>query len=378
MAPEQAAAAFRDCRRELIDSFTTYDQTVDIVSSWQALLSQGYAQELTCFDRYPELGPTALTPDFAALFMRRYGIIFEIKRSFPREPVAIKKELDQLKSYDVSIPFKASPEGELVTPETHDIVLIISPDVSGQVSTKIKAMVQGGDLRFDRNLIIVEYFFEGSGRVSSYVFRKFPGYNGSFRDLPLPHDRRFEVIMGEQGKPFRVSVSQFMPTKLKEVLCNDQPPPLYLAVYLWNNVFYNFLTVDQRDMWRQGYPTKILPINIELPALVAGLKRDYLPLARIRQAAVRNSLTFLAEAGLAEYLGEERWRVGYSNRTMLLGARRFGEPGEEEHDMIREYAGMLAERYCRTRLGSRAGEAIVPKTRKGRQATLEEKGVPGN
>src|SRR5207249_8520503 len=255
MAPEQAAAAFRECRRNLIDSFTTYDQVVDIVSCWQALLSHGYPQELTYFDRYPELGPKVLTPDFSALFMRRYGIIFEVKRTFPRELVAIKKELAQLLSYDVSIPFKANSEGELVSPETHDIVLIISPDVSSQVSTKIRELIQGGDLHFDRNPIIVEYFFEGSGRVSSYVFRKFPGYNGSFRDLSLPHDRRLEIIMGEQAKPFRVSVSQFMPTKLKEVLCNDQPPPLYLAVYLWNNVFYNFLTTDQRDMWRQGYPT---------------------------------------------------------------------------------------------------------------------------
>jgi len=181
--------------------------------------------------------------------------------------------------------------------------------------------------------------------------------------------------MGEQGKPFRVSVSQFMPTKVREVLCNDQPPPLYLAVYLWNNVFYNFLTTAQREVWKQGFPTKILPITLDLPTLVGALKRDYLPSARIRQAAVRASFEFMAKAGLAEELGQERWRVGYSNRTPLLGTRKYGEPGEEEHDVIRETAGMLAERYCKVSLGFQAEEMKVPKTRKGRQSTLEERGA---
>ncbi len=369
MPPDKAAEAYRECRRGLLDQFSTYDQAVDVVSCWQTFLSSALPNELTYFDRYPQLGTNGQTPDFAALFLERYGLIGETKRTFPQDERAFRREMDQLKKYDQDLALVRNGEGDTLTPELHDIVLVINAQDSAEIAARVNALLLGDEYQFENNLVLMEYFYDAGSRVTKYSFRKFPGENRPFRDLVIPHDGRLEVNLGEKKKPFRVSVSQFMPVKLQEVLCNDDPPPIYLALYLWNKVFYNLLTGEQREEWRLGNPQKILPVRTDVAGLTTALNRDYLPTAGVRAHWVRTSLEFLVASRLATK-EEDTYEIGFSNRSREIGSRRFGEAGEEQQHVIKEYAGLLADRYCGTQTAeTRAGGGSGVK--KGRQTTLD-------
>ncbi len=360
------------CKQELLDQFTTYDQAVDVVSCFQAIFEGAYAEELTYFDRFPEMAPGGLTPDFGVLLLGEYGIVGETKRTFPRDQVAFERELKQLENYDVPLDFRSDSLGSILRPETHDIMVLINANASAQVAHRIEQAIQSGVVRFSRNLILLEYFFDGASRVTKYTFRKFPGQNRPFRDVVLPRDKRLEVILGERSESFEVKVPEFMRYKITEILCNDKPPPIYLAVYLWNNVFYNLLPVGQRKDWSRGNPKQILPVETTVDDLCTTLKKDYLPRARIHRSWVKEALEFLATTTLATRLENDAYEIRFSNRKTLLGTRHYGERSEQEQDEIREYGGMFAEAYC---LGQAKGTAASPPApagrRKVRQATFE-------
>ncbi len=374
MALGRADDPYRACMTDLLNQFTTYDQAVDVVSCWQSLLKYGYAADLTYFDRFPELGSDNLTPDFTALFREEYGLIGETKRTFPRDPQQFKKELDQLVKYDAPLPLRADGKGRRVTPKIQDILLVISADDSNEITQRISELLAKGEYHFDGNLILMEYFYNAGNRTARYSFRKTMGQNRPFRDVCLPHDARLEVLLGEQRKSFHVTVPQFMPDKLREVFCNDQPPSIYTAVYLWNKVFYDQLDADQRDVWRLGNPQRVLPIKTSLESITTALNRDYLPKGNARRVWIQQCLAFLCDAGLAEDLGNQNYEVRFSNQTMAIGARKQGEPEEELQDVIRELAGLIAKRYCGRVAGSESGTQHPPaeKQKKVQPMTLEE------
>ena len=96
------AERIRRCQEELMKAFRVYDQTVDVVSCLQCISEEWL--KVQYFDRYPEM-PTEkanhrLTPDFTILFNDGYGIIVDVKRTFPNDEIAFKKELKDLKEYD--------------------------------------------------------------------------------------------------------------------------------------------------------------------------------------------------------------------------------------------------------------------------------------
>ncbi len=346
----------RKCREDLLTSFSNYDQAVDIVSCWQTFL-RSYGPDLTYFDRFPVMGSEKLTPDFAALFKGSYGLIGEIKRTFPKDPVAFRREMEQLVKYDQHLPFKVGQQGDPQMPERHDIVLVISADNSAEIANRINDIMSRGEFLFNNSLVIMEYFYNSGDRVSRYTIRKYQGRNRPFRDEALPPNRRLETILGVQHKAIQVTVSMFMPDKIREVLCNDAPPPLYLTAHLWTKIFYDYLSDEQKMVWKKKNPRTILLIVIDPRDLTGRLNRDYLPNVRILESWVKDSLDFLVAAGLAKPLDNDQYEVGFSNRTTKFGARTFGAPEERDYDIDRECAGMLANEYCKWRVGAGAEKA---------------------
>ncbi len=334
------------------------------------------------------MGDARLTPDFAALFEKQYAIIGEFKRTFPEEDIPFRKEIEQLLKYDKPLPF-ALENGEFITPTIQDIVLVINADNSAEIASRINGLVREQGYSFQNNLILMEYHFNSGDRVSRYTIRKFQGENRRFRDTCLPPEVRLETNLGDRHKSIRVKVAQFMPYKLKEVLCNDSPPAIYLATHFWTDIFPTLLSTEQLQTWARKNPQKIMPVEIDVGELTTALNHDYWPDVRVRSDWTRSGLDFLVAAGLASVSVTGKYTVRFSNRAARFGARTFGEPEEIEHDVSRECAEMLADEYCRSTTGlhekpgkplgryrtsSRKSRAKAKHVRTGRQRKIDEAG----
>lgn len=337
---------FYSCFNNLIDEFLTYDQTVDVVSCWETIFKYGYKNDMIYFDRYPNIQPNGLTPDFTALFNKNYGLIFEVKRTFPRDEVAFKKEIEQLLSYDADLSLKADSSGKMIAPTVHDIVLVVSGIDSNEIFTRLNKVVdESKQFHFENNLILIEYIYQ-TNRTSRYIFRKFMGENKKFRDESLPPDTRLEYILGDQAKPFKCYPLHFMKYKVSEVLCNDQPPMLYMAVFLWTKVFYNYLDEEQKIAWGRGNPQKIQTIDINIDGLLGDLNRDYIPNGNIRRKWLTDTVEFLQDAGLASIKSNEQVEIYFRNLTQKIG-HRYTHDGGAEQEEIREFGHLIADHYCK-------------------------------
>lgn len=282
-----------NCYDSQLNKFTIYDQAVDVVSCWQAILTHGYKNKLQYFDRFPNIPPRGLTPDFTVLFKNGYGLIFEIKRTYPNEDIAIRKEIRQLKSYDSNLSLKADDSGNRATPNVTDIVLILNTTHSNMIFTRINKILKDNDFGFNNNSIFLDYLYLPENNYPKYAFRKFMGDNRKFRDEVLPKKSRFEYILGDQVKDLECPIKYFIPYKIIEVLCNDAPPELYMAVYLWSKIFYSFLDDYQIEDWRKGNPQKIQKIYLNIENLMNDLNKKYIPNDNIRRKWITDTIDFL-------------------------------------------------------------------------------------
>ena len=336
------------CKKDLIDSFSTYDQTVDVVSCWQSILSYSYRDRLTYFDRFPDLSPHRLTPDFTAVFNGKYGIVFEVKRTFPNEEVPFRKEIDQLLAYDNDdIEFKINNDGKTTKLKNHDIVLLLKAESSSnEVFLRLNRIIEDeSELVFRNNLIFLEYFYTSKDRVSRYVFRKFLGENRKFRDKSLPGDIRLETILGT-GKSLSSYPKHFIKFKFNYVLCNDQPPPLYMSVFLWSKVLFNYLEVDQINDWKRGNTQKIQQIELSIDELLNNINTNIIIQGNVRRKWVTDSLKFLEMADLATIDDSETVIINYRNLTNQYRPTKGQVDLDFEDSHFTELAHVIADRYC--------------------------------
>lgn len=341
--------AFHSCVDDLREDFRVHDQTVDIVSCWQSFLQHSYPDSLEYFDRFPEDPDTGLTPDFTAHF-GEYGLIGEIKRTFPKNKKAFKKEMDQLIKYDQELKLQRNEGGELDTPEEQDILLILfDPSAAFQISKRVQNYLSEGEPPLEGSLVIIDSFYESSSVKSRYVFRAIPGQEMDFQDEALPGGKRLQTKLIDDQESISVYPKHFVDIKAREVLCNDQPPPLYMAVFLWTRVFYDLLSHEQRETWRLENPQKTLEIEVSPEELTARLNQEYLREGAARLQWVRKALEFLESSGLAEE-HSSGYTVEYRYLTQLYGHKKHHQEGKDELMVQKECSRALADFYCKEHL----------------------------
>ncbi len=349
------------CKNEQLKKYSVYDQTVDIVSCWQSVLTYSYEDELTYFDRYPEMTENDLKPDFTALFGEEYALVGEVKRTFPNEDVAFKKEVDQLTSYGSYTSFKSASSGDRVNPTKHDVVLILfSPAAAYEIAKRISDDIRNRNLSEKCNLIVLEGLNLTAEELPRYVFRKIPTFNREFRDDSLPHEKRFETCLGINCKSFEVYPKHFLEYKIREVFCNDFPPSLYVAVFLWSKVLYDRLTDDQADIWRRGSPQQIVNLTVSADSLTEEINNLRLESKGVRRPWIVDGLEFLCVAGYAKRLDNDKYQVRYRN----LSSRQEPNIGEgfsaDERARVREYCERFALDFC-SRGGKRPQVTAPPR-----------------
>ena len=159
-----------DNREELLKEFSVYDKAVDIVSCWESSMNYIYGEEFDrfYFDRFPSLdaGEKTLTPDFTVFFDDSYGLVGEIKRTFPDDRKAILSELEQIANYDDDLGLKHAASGHAV-PETYDIVIIIEGSSAPQIGTRLDRIITEEDeIDFTANPVLIRYHFNQDALMS--------------------------------------------------------------------------------------------------------------------------------------------------------------------------------------------------------------------
>jgi hypothetical protein len=333
------------------NEFHVYDQAVDVVSCWETALGHIYSDVFNdyYFERFPSIPSDDteddLTPDFTVFFNDEYGIIGEVKRTFPDNDVAFNKELDQIANYDSDLEIRTGND-DRVAPETCDIILIISGSSAPQIGTRIKDRLgPARQFQIDRNIVLLRYQYNSDATLSRYEFQRVTQLDHEFRDTSLPDDISLSSLLGEEGDydTMKVYPKHFTPLKARKPLCNDQPPEPYLASILWHKVFPEFLSDEDYRRWRTGSAQKT--IEFTQPATeITDTLNDYMHEGQARRRWVVAALDFLDTANLANR-DSGHYKVRF--RDLVQDVGEGFQDGAEMLQQSKELAYMLINRHCK-------------------------------
>ena len=338
-------------RRELLERFEIYDKAVDVVSCWDAYLNFIYEDEFSefYFDRFPELEAKDgyVTPDFTAFFNQSYGLIGEIKRTFPQDKRALESELNQLKRYDEDLGLQTA-KGKEVVPEVCDIVVIIEGSSAPQIGTRLQRIIaEEEEFKFNSQPILLRYQYNQDALQSRYEFQRVTQLEFEFQDNHLDLEDTLSNTIGEQGEYGTLSCypRHFNANKVQKPLCNDAPPGPYLATHLWHKIFPEYLSDDQYEKWQATDGAKELPISITAGEVTESLN-DYMVYGTAREIWVQRALDFLCGADLAEEGDSSKeYTIRFMGLVKDVNSSSVQE-GTEERLEVKELAQTFIQRYC--------------------------------
>lgn len=346
-----------ECIEEHLKRFQVYDKTVDIVSCWEAVLNYSYKSEFPGFhfDRFPELQTedgSTVTPDFTAYFSTEYGLIGEIKRTFPNDRKAILKELEQIGKYDQNLGLQ-NKVGDYVVPETCDIVVLIEGSSAPQIGTRLQRLINDPEVKFGSQPVLLRYQFNQDALDSRYEFQRVTELEYEFQDDHLPVEKTLYATIGEGGDYNTLSTKPkyFKSYKVQKPLCNDNPPGPYVATFLWHKIFPESLSEEQYEKWQGSNGQEKIPIPITAEELQKKVN-EYMHGGTVRQHWIRKALEFLYEADLArdpkdtEEEEEGDIVIQFMGLVPELGSKQRRQEALEELNQTRELARIFIQRYC--------------------------------
>jgi len=309
-----------------------------------------YAEEFDrfYFDRFPSLdaGEKTLTPDFTVFFDESYGLIGEIKRTFPDDREAILTELEQIANYDDELALKHAKDGSTV-PSTCDIVIIIEGSSAPQIGTRLQRIItEENEFEFTSNPVLIRYHFNQDALMSRYEFQRVTQLEFEFQNDDLDAADSLSHILGEEGEyqTLRVYPKHFSSFKVRKPICNDAPPGQYLATFLWHKIFPEYLNQDQYEIWQATDGQKEIPVEVSIPVLTEKVN-DYMHDGTVKQVWIRRALEFLCGADLAEEEDDGEYSIRFMGFVQDVGEGNIQE-GSQELDQTRELANIFIRRYC--------------------------------
>lgn len=367
-----------ECIEEHLTRFQVYDKAVDIVSCWEAYLSYIYRSEFTdfYFDRFPSLeaGEKELTPDFTAFFSDEYGLIAEIKRTFPNGDTAIRSELEQIAEYDQELAIQTG-DGDYVTPEKYDIMVLIEGSSAPQIGLRLQRIIDDGDEDFDAEPVLLRYQYNQDALRSRYEFQRVTQLQYEFKDDHLDIEETLYSTIGEGGdyETLPCYPQHFKSNKVQKPLCNDTPPGPYLATFLWHKIFPEYLTTEQYEKWQGSNGQSKLPITVSVPGVMEKVN-EYMHDGRVRKSWIRKSLEFLEGAELAECEDDKEYEIGYMGLVKDLGSDVVQEEAGELAQ-TRELARTFIQRYCENTGNSEDPEVVEDSSDTGDNGASEQSGI---
>lgn len=342
----------QNCHQRFRNRFHVYDQAVDVVSCWESLLKYSYSELFRRyhFERFPSLPQDEkqddLTPDFTTFFNDEYGIIGEVKRTFPNDDVAFNSTISQISNYDRDLSLMTQ-NGDREIPSKCDIVLIISGSSAPQIGTRLREKIHEENIfSFDNNLILVRYQYNTGATLSRYEFQRVTQLEHEFRDSPLPEDISLSQNLGKSGGYDTVSVypKHFVPLKIKKPLCNDAPSKPYLATILWHKVFPTYLSSDDYREWQEGSAQKTIEFSDTVDGICNSLN-EYMNEGTARKQWVRDTLDFLVDANLATSRGQ-LYEIGFRDLVQNVGEGNM-QDRTQVLQQSKELAYVFIDRFCK-------------------------------
>jgi len=332
----------QECIRRERDLVNTYDQYVDVVSCWEAFFDYTYKNEYETFffDRFPKItlpDGNSLTPDFTVYFTKEYAMIFEISRTFPRGGMKLRKEMNQLFAYDKGIPVYNGKNH--INVNNYDIILLLSGIDSFEIANRIKNYVEEGNKAFNHEFIMLEYNSNFMDRSPCYYFRKIPIIESSFTDF-FPDTLDLSKQIDKNLGSLKVKIEYMKEYKINGVLCNDCPPPAYLAGFLWHKIFYRYLNIEDKKLWREKNPRLIIPLQIDIDDLKLKVEK-FIKNGRIRRRWIKdvkgNLYPTIRTEYKDEFLLEKEYRKELSRYFIeRFCSRKFGPPNTRKETEIQK------------------------------------------
>ena len=359
-----------------LKEFTDYDRTVDIVSGFESFFNNlDYKNHLIYFDRFPRMPIPHKTPDFTALF-NNYGIIFEMTKGIAKgtDDKPLEKKLKQLLKYDTHFEFRCDGQNHRVMPENKDIVLILDHRNSNEAFMRIiQKIEENSEFNFKNNLIFLDYSFIPED--GCYSINKFAGKNNCFRDVSLPENIQLDKRVWFRGKSLQFYPKHFMLQKFKNRFCNDTPPNIYTAVFLWNEILYNYLDADQRNLYQKGSSRIKQDININADQLVKDINTKYIKDGNVHTKWVIGAMRFMEKANMVEFISSRDIVVSYHNLPKPRPSKAHQGGAEAlQHDELNELARQIAYKHWSSTQGRKRGKRssikLAPPKPKQRQITI--------
>lgn len=332
---------------DLRNSYTRYNQYVDVVSCWESFLEAEFgSNEAFSFIRFPKEYHTVdgqtYIPDFSVKINEDYGILFEIKRTVGGGEQGYSDTYSQLEKYLKDI---SHISDGLSFPSNKDVVFLVKDNESRRIARKVQEELRDRDVDNDR-LIILEYSADTIDSLFYYSFKKvFTDLSPDFSDREL-EENPLKIAFGKENDYMGVKsyIKHFWPYRLKCPIMNDSPPPVYLSCLLWMDHFYGLLRDDQKEHIRRssGYQD----IEIVFSQLYEKVNEDYPVISDDLKAA----LEFLKDGNLAEESDKDgidyvvKYHRMKSEREILSPQKK-----ENEREKIKELSEKFFLHYLKHR-----------------------------
>jgi len=365
----------KDPRDELeerhLKRFSDYDQTVDVVSCWQSFTEFALrGATFYRFGRFRTDDEKDLTPDFAIAQDAHLGkkagmgsLVCDVKKipdpfadeaegSSGSSAEIFSKTVESISKYGRTLRYVSDLGPPKVQFVDHDVVLMVPSEAVDSVYNHLRHNLNKKTFDVGRPLVLVEYVYSQSDRLERYVFRWKQGEsNSTFSNDVL----RKQMV--QKAQPVRIFPAHFIPYKIRHVVCNDDPPEIYLLVFLWIEVFIKFLKEDDFEVWKLSPTNRIIEIQLTPAEIIEKLREDYS--APLTSEQIRMALDTLCQ------LKKARRREGSKDAYVINFSNLAGRAFEDEADQVglpkrtefREYGRLFARLLARKELKEKKASA---------------------
>ena len=303
---------YEGCVEQAFAEFRAYDEVVDIVAAWEQFLSDISVTNEFDFRWFPD--PITIdssderAPTFTASLTSEYSIVVDVVQEVASDAQVFQERLAPFTTVETSDVAHNS-----TMPETVDICLLIANEQAQTARVHLDSF-DNAFLR-DPHLVPLEFSLIDQDTTPKYKFERMSLVGENFRDGSLPDYSQMSSRVSSDGgfASIQIPVSDFDRHKATGVLCNKQPPSLYLACHLWDRVFYDQLNDSQRIEWQREDPDQTLTFEVEVGSLVENLNEYYIPNGSVSSDWVDKTLEYLCVVETAQKLTEARYQIDFRN-----------------------------------------------------------------
>lgn len=340
---------------DLLRQYKAYDLRCDVVSSFEVFLTRGsgLSDTVAHFERFPRWTPQGqqeVKPDFTVRFTDDTMLVGEIA-NLARDDGSLKSLLHQTGRYDALTDGPSAPrppQGHEVHAVTAvDVLLLIPLAEMNAACDRIADAIahKRWDYEPSTRPTVIGYSYEDTGAGNRLVFSFADrGGNPYLRD----HGREPSLTRWLKGNSdtLTCSAEHFARLTASKRFMNDPPPPLYMAVMLWQEFIPRHRTTPK---------DKTEEIRVAPGMLADEVRANY---GWGTTSAVRQALELLEVAGLAR---RRRDQFSIWHKTIARG----------EDAEVRSEIALRAEKRGRPQLATSEEKADARERRLGEQATAE-------